>query len=152
MIKRILVPLDGSDTAELGLWQVIELALALKEPPHIILLNVIEAPMQIPEASFGYDAGSVASSLRQYGEAVLDKARARCEAAGLSAEVEVQDASGRVADTVVDRARARNCDLVVLGTHGRRGPSRWLMGSDAEIVVRHSSVPVLLVRNQRSGE
>jgi nucleotide-binding universal stress UspA family protein len=53
---------------------------------------------------------------------------------------------GRVADAIVEEARRSRCDLIVIGTHGRRGVSRAMLGSDAENVVRSSPVPVLLVR------
>jgi nucleotide-binding universal stress UspA family protein len=146
MYKRILVPIDGSSTAQRGLREAIELARALKAPAHLVVLHVVEPPRQIPEASIGYDVPALTRSLREYGQGVLARAREECEAAGLTAETDQRDAEGRVADTVAERARARACDLVVMGTHGRRGASRWVLGSDAEIVARHSAVPVLLVR------
>ncbi|NDZ18444.1 hypothetical protein C7T35_07685 [Variovorax sp. WS11] len=54
---------------------------------------------------------------------------------------------GRIANVVVDEARSSGCDLIVMGTHGRRGFSRLALGSDADLVVRQSPVPVLLVRD-----
>jgi nucleotide-binding universal stress UspA family protein len=51
-----------------------------------------------------------------------------------------------VADAIVEEAKTANCDLIVIGTHGRRGIDRVLLGSDAETVLRQSPVPVLLVR------
>jgi nucleotide-binding universal stress UspA family protein len=59
----------------------------------------------------------------------------------------VEARTERVADTIVQEARDAGCDLVVMGTHGRRGFNRVLMGSDAEIVLRHCPLPVLLVRH-----
>ncbi len=53
----------------------------------------------------------------------------------------------RVADTIVQEARDAGCDLIVMGTHGRRGFNRVMMGSDAKLVVRNCRVPVLLVRH-----
>jgi nucleotide-binding universal stress UspA family protein len=52
----------------------------------------------------------------------------------------------RVADVIVEQAAVSNCQLIVLGTHGRRGINRLLMGSDAELVLRQSMVPVLMVK------
>ena len=57
----------------------------------------------------------------------------------------IEDFSGRVANAVVDQARRWRADLIVMGTHGRRGLDRMFLGSDAELVARHSPVPVLLV-------
>lgn len=145
MFKRILVPTDGSDTAQRGLQVAMDLALAMKAPAHLVLLHVVEPPPYVPEGGIAYDVGALMRSIRAHGEGVLERARTQCEAAGLTAETDIFDADGRVADTVAERARERDCDLVVMGTHGRRGVSRWVMGSDAEIVARHSPVPVLLV-------
>lgn len=152
MVKRILVPIDGSSTAERGLAQALELAHGLKLMPHLVLLHVVEPPPTVTEAGFAggwYDLGR---ALREQGEALLARAKERCEAAGVGAETDLREAAGRVADVVVERVRQRDCDLVVMGTHGRRGANRWVMGSDAEIVARHSPAPVLLVREPRPGE
>jgi nucleotide-binding universal stress UspA family protein len=63
------------------------------------------------------------------------------------AEVHLRDVrSGRVAEVIVDEVVKLKCDLVVIGTHGRRGFNRLVVGSDAEAVMRASPVPVLLVR------
>ena len=153
MFNRILVPIDSSSTAARGLAHAIELARALKTPPHLVVLHVIEPPLPVAaEAGIGYEVAELTRALRERGQALLEAAKAQCESAGQSVEIEQQDAVGRVADVVTERARARSCDLIVMGTHGRRGASRWVMGSDAEIVVRHSPVPVLLVREPRPGE
>lgn len=56
---------------------------------------------------------------------------------------------GKIADTIVAEADARNADLIVLGTHGRRGVRRLVMGSVAEGVIRQSNKPVLLVRSEK---
>jgi len=145
MFRRILVPIDGSNTSQRGMKVALDLALAMKVPAHLILLHVVEPPPYIPEGGVAYDPSALVRSLRDRGQGLLDLARAQCEAAGLTAEADLHDADGRVADTIADRASARSCDLVVMGTHGRRGVSRWVMGSDAELVARHSPVPVLLV-------
>jgi nucleotide-binding universal stress UspA family protein len=64
----------------------------------------------------------------------------------------LRDRQGRrVADAIVAQAQESGCDLIVIGTHGRRGLSRALLGSDAERVLRHSTVPVLLVREKQAA-
>jgi nucleotide-binding universal stress UspA family protein len=152
MFNRILVPIDGSSTSALGLAQAIELARALKTPPHLLLMHVVEPPLPVTEAGFGYEMVELTRALSEQGQALLDRAKAQCSEAGLSVETDRCDAVGRVADMVAKRARDRSCDLIVMGTHGRRGVNRWVMGSDAEIVARHCPVPVMLVREQRPGE
>jgi nucleotide-binding universal stress UspA family protein len=57
----------------------------------------------------------------------------------------VEDFGGRVADAIVKQAKRWRADLIVMGTHGRRGVKRALLGSDADLVVRYSPVPVLLI-------
>jgi nucleotide-binding universal stress UspA family protein len=69
------------------------------------------------------------------------------EAAGIKVDTLLRDSfEGRVCDLVVDSAKAWPADVIVIGTHGRRGVGRLLIGSDAEQIVRYARVPVLLVR------
>jgi nucleotide-binding universal stress UspA family protein len=84
--------------------------------------------------------------LRDYGQSVLDGASQACAALGLSVETQLHDMrGGRVADAIVQAAKELGCQLIVIGTHGRRGLRRALLGSDAESVLRESPMPVLLV-------
>jgi nucleotide-binding universal stress UspA family protein len=85
--------------------------------------------------------------LREAGEQVVARAEAAARKHGLRPEsVIVEVTGGRAADAVVAEAKAWGADLIVLGTHGRRGAGRLVMGSDAEEIVRTTPVPVLLVR------
>lgn len=68
------------------------------------------------------------------------------------AVVLLESIGGRAADLIVDQAKQWNADLIVMGTHGRRGLRRLALGSDAELVVRSASVPVLLVRGDAGHE
>jgi nucleotide-binding universal stress UspA family protein len=91
----------------------------------------------------------VLDGLRRYGQEVLEKARIVATGAGIETESTLLEVTqGRIADVIVKEARSASCDLIVMGTHGRRGFSRVAMGSDAEQVVRNSPVPVLLVRQE----
>lgn len=144
MYKRILVPLDGSATSDRGLSEAIALAQALQS--HLVLLHVVEPAPFLAEASVAFSREVLSESMHQFGQTLLERAKARAEAAGLTVETEMRDADGRVATTLAKAAAARDCGLVVMGTHGRRGASRLVMGSDAELCVRTSPVPVLLVQ------
>ena len=85
--------------------------------------------------------------MREGGEKVLKTAKARVEASGVPVETALFDSfAGRVCDLVVAEAPNWHADLIVLGTHGRRGVGRVFMGSDAEQIVRLAPTPVLLVR------
>lgn len=145
MYKLILVPLDGSATAERGLQEAISLANPLGA--GLRLLHVIDAyPMYSEHASAAAFLESM-NVLRQQGLALLSKAAEQCKKQGVQVSSQLREGIGeRAANVIVDEATKEHCDLIVLGTHGRRGISRLLMGSDAELVLRGSSVPVLMVR------
>jgi nucleotide-binding universal stress UspA family protein len=98
-----------------------------------------------PEA--GSAVASLYDALREGGEQILAEARATVAKAGVAVEVvQLDTLSGRVSDLVIDHARTWRADLIVIGTHGRRGVGRLLLGSDAEQILRSAPVPVLLVR------
>jgi nucleotide-binding universal stress UspA family protein len=81
------------------------------------------------------------------GERVLAKAAAAARAKGVKAQILMPEImGGPAAAEIVRQAKKVGADLIVLGTHGRRGMKRLALGSDAENVVRNSKVPVLLVR------
>lgn len=145
MYKRILVPLDGSDTSQLGLQEAIALAQPLKA--RLLLLHVIDDLTWLVEMSAVVDSRELHADMERHAERLLTRARAAAAAQDVEADVLTRRVSGqRLADIVVAEARARDCDLIVMGTHGRRGVDRLLLGSDAMAVVQTSPVPVLLVR------
>lgn len=145
MYKRILVPLDGSATAERGLREA--MALSSGQQTQLLLLHVVDDyPLLIETSSMtGYE--EMMKSLREYGLGVLAKALRACEDASIPCETLLREVTGeRVSDIIVDQAGQHACDLIVMGTHGRRGLQRLTLGSQAEAVARASPVPVLLVR------
>jgi nucleotide-binding universal stress UspA family protein len=98
--------------------------------------------------TFAAYAGDVVPAMRKSGAAVLARARARAAAAGLEVDTLLLESTGpRASELIVEQARAWAADLIVIGTHGRRGIGRFLLGSDAEQVLRLAPVPVLLVRS-----
>ena len=145
MYRKILVPLDGGATAEAGLREAIGLAAAVKA--RLCVLHVVTGFPLLMEMSSSVNYQEVHAGMERYGRELLDKAASAAADAGVQAGGTVRElASGQVADLIVDEARSQGCDLIVMGTHGRRGLRRLTLGSDAELVVRHSPVPVLLVR------
>lgn len=145
MYQRILVPLDGSETSRRGLDEAIALAGSLKST--LCLLNVTSDFPAGLEMANSLDVEKYREGLHQYGRDLMEASRRQAEKAGVTAEVQLRDVrSGRVAEVIVDEAVNQKCDLIVIGTHGRRGFSRLVVGSDAEAVMRASPVPVLLVR------
>jgi nucleotide-binding universal stress UspA family protein len=145
MYKRILVPLDGSETARLGLREA--MALAREQKATLRLLHVVSELPPLMETSSLKDYGAMRDSLFEHGEQMLSEAKSLAATLAVEAEIRLRDTQGgRVADAIVAEAQESGCDLIVIGTHGRRGVSRVLLGSDAERVLRQSMVPVLLVR------
>ena len=145
MYQRILVPLDGSPTAEAGLRHAIGLAAALKA--KLVLLHVMDDFALMVEMSSVTSYDTTRDALRQYGQHALDRAQQAAADAGVMCESFVREvAQARVSEVINDEAVKHRCDLVVMGTHGRRGFSRLTMGSNAEAVMRTSTVPVLMVR------
>lgn len=85
---------------------------------------------------------------REHGHTILQKGLSAMHALGVAGDIKLIDFVGqRLGDTVADQARLWGADLVVLGTHGRRGVGRLLLGSGAEQVIRLSPVPVLVIRS-----
>ena len=145
MYQNFLVPLDGSETSRRGLAEAIGLAKALKARLHLLHVTS-DFPIMLEMAN-SIDFEKYRSGLRQFGRDLLEETKAEAERAGLATSTELRDLKGgRVADAIIDEAGVARCDLIVIGTHGRRGFQRTLMGSDAERVMRESPVPVLLVR------
>ena len=145
MYERILVPVDGSATSDLGLAESIKLARLTGA--RLMLLHAIDiAGIAVtPEAAAV--TPKLFDAMREAGEQILAKGTAAARGAGLAAETTLVDTlTGRVCDLVIDEAKKWRADLIVIGTHGRRGVGRFLLGSDAEQIVRLAPVPVLLVR------
>jgi nucleotide-binding universal stress UspA family protein len=105
-----------------------------------------------PEASM-LASPTLFELLREGGEAILAQGKAQAVQAGVAAETVLIDTlSARVCDLIVQEARRWGAELIVIGTHGRRGVGRLVMGSDAEQVLRLAPVPVLLVRGPHPEE
>lgn len=150
MYRRILIPVDGSRTASRGLDHAIKLA--AEQHARVRILNVIDDSVIVPAvyaAPVG-DVSDVIDSLRRSGKKAVNAAVKRAARRGVDAEmVQVETGLRRVSDAIVEHARKWGADLIVMGTHGRRGVNRLLLGSDAERVLREAPVPILLVRPPR---
>lgn len=145
MYDTILVPLDGSPTSQRGLDEAIELAAKLGS--RLQLLNVVDARLLIGETALYAPPPELLDDWRAAGDKLVAEARARAAARGVDADGAVRcDPGLRVCDLILQEAKDSRAGLIVMGTHGRRGFSRLTMGSDAELVLRESPVPVLLVR------
>ncbi|WP_258127639.1 universal stress protein [Achromobacter anxifer] len=146
MYQRILVPIDGSATSELGLNEAIRLAQLTHA--SLRLIHVIdELSFALAVDSYGYYAGELLDLLRKSGAEILEKGMATVREKGLLVEgVLYENLDKTVQQRVIAEAESWKADLIVIGTHGRRGVRRMVLGSSAEGILRAAPVPVLLVR------
>ena len=144
--KRILVPVDGGSTSDKGLDEAAKLARGAGA--QVLLLHIVDDTVAFSSPE-GAGVNIVLDALRASGQQALEKASVRARRARLQAKtLLVDNFTGRVAEAIVEQAKRWRADLIVMGTHGRRGMDRLLLGSNAELVIRNSTVPVLLVPGQ----
>jgi nucleotide-binding universal stress UspA family protein len=148
MFKRILVAVDGSDVAELALEESIKLARALQS--QLRLVYVVDAINISLGADFPYPV-EMSKAIIKSGQALLHKAGAAASKAGIPVEtrlIEIDILGQRIPELIAADAEAWPADMIVIGTHGRRGLSHLFLGSVAEGVVRVATKPVLLIRGE----
>jgi len=142
--RRILVAVDGSPTSTKGLREASRIAKA--ERAELCILHVVNETVPYTPLA-GAPPINLIALLLGSGRALLKKAQAQARKQGVEAKTILVESTQRdAAGTIVAQARKRRAELIVLGTHGRRGMLRLVLGSDAEQVVRTAPAPVLLVR------
>ena len=154
MFKRILVAVDGSPASNAGLRSAVELA--ADQRATLLLLHVVDDST----LTAGFEGGftipnyidTFYDALRSSGRKVLAKAEAAAKAAGVERKLVLVEArAATVAHVVVGQAKSLKADLIVLGTHGRRGLARFLLGSVAERVLGRAPCPVFTVREPEAA-
>ena len=145
MYQRILVPIDGSDTAARALQEALKLG---NSTALLRLVYVVEEVYALDAEGYAFiDYAALQQAVRHTGERTLALAAEKVQRSGKRSESALLETDGqRIASVIEGEARRWQADLIVLGTHGRSGLSRLLLGSVAEGVVRVASVPVLLIR------
>lgn len=138
MYRRILVPTDGSEGSRAAVEHAIDLAKSFDAALHT--LHVIDTDV-VPDA----EMVDVFDAFHEAGEQAVNSVVDEAEAAGLET-VEASIAQGTAHQAILDYVENRDIDLVVMGTHGRTGLDRYLLGSVTEKVVRASDTPVLTIR------
>ncbi len=147
--RNILAPVDFSDLSALALRYAAAIAQCAGTRPVLLYANTFSPPP--------YFTGSNLDELERqfrasFAEAEQGLRRFAVTALGAAGEaLETQVVEGAPADAILDYAARRSSDLLVLGTHGRTGVNRWMLGSVAERVLRASPVPVLTVRQGSSA-
>jgi nucleotide-binding universal stress UspA family protein len=144
MYENILVPVDGSDASLDALDEAV--ALAAEQDARLNLLYVVETA-----AASGVSGMDVLGAMEEAGERAVSQASDRVREAGLDVD-ERNVVHGVPHQSILDAVEEWEADLVVMGTHGRTGLGRFLLGSVTEKVVRLSPVPVLTIRPEREHE
>lgn len=142
MYKRAIVPLDGSIVAEGIIPLVLEIAGPL-DMEVVLLRVVVPIPPSVIEGSRHVEVEDVEkrrAEAEQYLAPIVSELRAK------GVRVTTQVRRGEPADEILAGAKAAGADLIAMTTHGRSGLGRLLFGSVAEAVLRHSEIPVFLMR------
>lgn len=149
MYQKILLAIDGSPTSNAALQEAAKLA---GEGTQLQVITIVEDPILVFANPYGvhYDFGALHKAIRQDGLIILEKAQQQLLSLGIKAEMHLvnmhETGSFTIPDTILKYADTCQADLIVLGTHGRRGFKRFFLGSVAEHVIRTATKPVLLVR------
>lgn len=145
MYKTILVPTDGSEFCD----RAIEHAVALAKLVHARLIGVtVTQPLHLsaPRAMIPDHLASVLhAEMMKLAAAKLAAVEKAAKAAGVPVET-MRETSDHPWQGIVEAAKAKGCDLIVMASHGRRGISGALLGSETQKVLTHSTIPVLVVR------
>lgn len=145
MFKHILIPTDGTDLSRKAVLYGVQLAKAVGA-------KVTAITIRAPYAVSSLDTIAVLGSQEQYDQEssqVAQRALAQVEMAGEAAGVAVETVQAthdQPFRAIVDSAEANRCDLIVMASHGRRGVSALLLGSETQKVLTHSVIPVLVYR------
>lgn len=149
MFKRILIPVDGSETSTKAL--IAGLSMARETSAQVRLVHFVNEMAYLGGIDpYGTYSADVAGMMREGGAKVLTDAMAVAQSAGVQAShVLLDDPGNRLGEAVAEAVKLWGADLVVVGSHGRRGIGRVLLGSGAEQILRLAPVPVLVVRSER---
>ncbi len=138
MYDRVLLPTDGSAGMERVIDHAAELARVHEATLHALYVADTASLADLPMES-SWDG--VTTALEREGETALDAVERRVQ----DLDVRTSIVQGSPSRDIVEFAEDEECDLIVMGTHGRAGVDRWILGSVAERVVRKSTIPVLTV-------
>jgi len=144
MYHNILVPIDGSETANKALREAIRLPRSLSS--RIRVMHVVNSTPWIAQGAPEV-IEEIVTQLRSTGESIVHEAKTAVRAAEIGVDDRLIEAMGeRAGEYIIAEANDWPAELIVCGTHGLRGLRRLFVGGDAEYIVRHSPVSVLLVR------
>jgi nucleotide-binding universal stress UspA family protein len=146
LFRRILVALDASEQAEAALDLAIDLAAGTQT--RLVCCTALDTRELLDKAvTYGYSAAPMVDELQREAETLLERRSDRARARGIESGSII--AHGKPAEAVLRAAHDQDVDLIAIGTHGRHGIHRMLVGSVAESVVRRSHIPVVVVRTAK---
>jgi nucleotide-binding universal stress UspA family protein len=149
MYRKIIVPLDGSKLAEGVLEHVRALAHCMGS--EVALMRVMAYPNYDYLLTDALMSASLREQLEQEACNYLEPLANAFQDEGIRTSADAVIVTGPIADAIIEFAKNQKADLIAMSTHGRTGPSRWLLGSVADRVVRGAGMPVLMVRPVKKG-
>ena len=148
MFKRILVAVDGSSTSKRAFAEAMQIA---RESQSVInVVFVVDTFHAFPDVGV-ISVEELVASIREEGLVILQEATDQLKSASIPYEsklLETNEHQKRIAEAIVAESEHWPADLIILGTHGRRGFSRFVLGSVAESICRIASKPLLLIRGE----
>ncbi len=151
MYHRILIPVDGSGTSDLAVQEAIKIAQD-QQQTQLRFVHVVEEARVFWYGEGYFDITSLQAALREAGKNILGKAETLAQQAGITSQTKLLEADGaRTARVIVEEAESWPADVIVMGTHGRRGFDHLIFGSVAEGVVRIVPIPILLIRGAKKA-
>ena len=145
MYKHLLVAIDGSELAQNALEQAIALAKALDAKVTIVTVTEPWHALTVGDGTVIFPIEEYETNSTQWALETLSAAAKVAASAGVACET-IHVEENYPADGIIETAGQQQCDLIVMGSHGRRGLTRLLLGSQANHVVTHSTLPVLICR------
>ena len=149
MFKKILVPVDGSEPSNAAVSLAIRLA--RDQEASIAFVHVCEVAKiaaMVGGPTIGVDPSYALEAEREWGDQTLRRALDRAGSGGVDADTCLEE--GPSVTTILEVARDQHADLIVMGSHGRGGITRVLLGSVTEGVLRHTHIPVMVTRAKHS--
>ncbi len=146
---KILLAIDGSNCSE----SAVETLIGHYNPTktEVLVLHVVESPKLIPTSCdfglspmFVQDYSAIIEQWRKEGKELVSRTGERLRAGGFNTTAQLEE--GYVKDAILDWAKKWNADLILIGSHGKRGLDRFLLGSVSEAVSRHAACSVEIVR------
>lgn len=145
MFNRILIPTDGSDAVRPAVEMALNLAKTHDATLHVLF--VVDQPTSVSGTGEGFSGlDNLLTALEEEGQQAADAIEEQAEDSDIGTEIAVR--RGNPHDDILTYANEHGIELIVMGTHGRTGVKRALLGSVTENVVRHAEIPVLTVHRE----